>query len=104
MKWLACNSRLLLSSITPPTVQMLAKSEGSTRMKGVLLAGSADNTVRLWTQSSDTADAARPEAPGSTYNLAKTLPTKATPVFNVMFTRRNLLLAAGSLVPPAGMA
>ena len=64
------------------------------------LAGGADNTVKLWTAGASAASAAKPDQHSPGFGVRKTLRTKATPVFSVCFTRRNLLLAGGCLVPP----
>lgn len=61
----------------------------------VCLAGSADHTVRLWGAPDKGQEQGSKEA--SVMSLLKTLPTKATPVFNVAFTPMNLLLASGAL-------
>lgn len=70
----------------------------------LLASGSADNTVRLWDVSAST-KATKTEEKGGTgvgrrLRLVKTLPTKATPVYSLQFTRRNLLLAAGAINLP----
>ncbi len=54
-------------------------------------AGSADQTVRLWSSKLPETLAAEGTP------LLKTLKTKATPVFHVHFMRTNLLMAAGAL-------
>lgn len=60
-------------------------------------AGGADSTLRLWS-TTDSA-AGQDGQPGSTSGLKhlQSFPTKATPVFAVKFTRRNLLLGSGAL-------
>lgn len=60
-------------------------------------AGGADSTLRLWSTTDSTAD--QDGQPGSTSGLKhlQSFPTKATPVFAVKFTRRNLLLGSGAL-------
>ena len=54
-------------------------------------AGSADQTVRLWSPRSPESLAAEGTP------LLKTFKTKATPVFHVQFMRTNVLMAAGAL-------
>ena len=54
-------------------------------------AGSADQTVRLWSARSPENLAAEGTP------LLKTFKTKATPVFHVHFMRTNVLMAAGAL-------
>ena len=58
--------------------------------------GSADHTVRVWgPKTQEGLEQSVKET--STMTLLKTLPTKATPVFHVSFTSKNLLLASGAL-------
>ncbi|BDA43395.1 Transcription initiation factor TFIID subunit 5 [Coccomyxa sp. Obi] len=75
-------------------VWSLATSRGSSAL---LASGGADSTLRLWS----TTDSAvgQDGQPGSTSGLKhlQFFPTKATPVFAVRFTRRNLLLGSGAL-------
>ena len=59
-------------------------------------AGGADATLKLWSTKVEgvedgPAAAAQKRAPLQSY------PTKATPVFAVRFSRRNLLMASGAL-------
>ena len=54
-------------------------------------AGSADQTVRLWSSRLPESLAAE----GTPF--LKTFKTKATPVFHVHFMRTNVLMAAGAL-------
>ncbi|PKI72325.1 hypothetical protein CRG98_007305 [Punica granatum] len=68
--------------------------------EGSLLAsGSADCSVKLWDVTTSTKLPRAEEKNGSTSRLRslKTLPTKATPVYTLQFSRRNLLFAAGAL-------
>ena len=58
-------------------------------------AGSADHTVRLWGSKLEDGQESSKEAPN--VSLLKTFTTKATPVFHVSFTPRNLLLASGAM-------
>ncbi len=60
-------------------------------------AGGADSALRLWS-TTDSA-AGQDGQPGSTsgWKHLQSFPTKATPVFAVKFTRRNLLLGSGAL-------
>lgn len=72
-------------------------------------AGGADNTVRLWNlrEASGAGEAAgkgpatgagaAAPAAAALPGLLKTYPTKATPVFALNFTQRNLLLGTGTL-------
>ena len=63
-----------------------------------LLTGGSDGTVRVWSVGSG--DGGAEGGAAQDWQPAQTLTTKATPVAAVAFTRRNLLLAAGSLVVP----
>ena len=73
-------------------------------------AGGADATVRYWSlqDSSPAAEAGRGKSdpaadvqpPRSVPGLLKTFQTKATPVFALHFTQRNLLLGTGALTLP----
>lgn len=68
--------------------------------EGSLLAsGSADCTVKLWDVNASTKTARSEEKTGSSNRLRslRTLPTKSTPVYSLMFSRRNLLFGAGVL-------
>lgn len=91
-------------------VWALAASRG----EGALLAsGGADNTVRFWNlqeavaaggdaAGKAAAPAAEARPPAGVPGLLKTFQTKATPVFALHFTQRNLLLGTGALtLPPA---
>ncbi|CAN4097915.1 unnamed protein product [Withania somnifera] len=68
--------------------------------EGSLLAsGSADCTVKLWDVTTSTKAPLKEENKSGTNNRLrslKTLPTKATPVYALRFSRRNLLFAAGA--------
>ncbi|KAG5601582.1 hypothetical protein H5410_032952 [Solanum commersonii] len=68
--------------------------------EGSLLAsGSADCTVKLWDVTTSTKAPLKEENKSGSNNrlrLLKTLPTKATPVYALHFSRRNLLFAAGA--------
>ncbi|KNA08699.1 hypothetical protein SOVF_160320 [Spinacia oleracea] len=68
--------------------------------EGSLLAsGSADCTVKLWDVNASTKTPRSEEKTGSSNRLRslRTLPTKSSPVYSLMFSRRNLLFAAGVL-------
>lgn len=68
--------------------------------EGSLLAsGSADNTVRLWDVNASSKGSRSEEKATRHLRLLKTLPTKATPVYALKFSRTNLLLAAGAFSP-----
>ena len=56
-------------------------------------AGGSDATVRFWGTEDTTSG-------GTNFKMTHALPTKATPLSTVHFTRRNLVLASGSLVLP----
>lgn len=61
------------------------------REGSILVSGGADNTIRIWNAHDEYLD-------GPDYGrngLLHMYLTKETPVYQVMFTRRNLLLAAG---------
>lgn len=68
--------------------------------EGSLLAsGSADCTVKLWDVTTSTRAPLKEENKSGGNNrlrLLKTLPTKATPIYALHFSRRNLLFAAGA--------
>ena len=63
-------------------------------------AGGADNALRLWSTGvgagGEEAQAAAATLPHRRAAL-QSYPTKATPVFAVRFSQRNLLLASGAL-------
>ncbi|KAK1268086.1 hypothetical protein QJS04_geneDACA013697 [Acorus gramineus] len=68
----------------------------------LLVSGSADCTVKLWDVTAS-AKVAKTEENGKAGNssrlrLLKTLPTKSTPVYNLRFSRRNLLFASGAFI------
>ncbi|CAM0909165.1 unnamed protein product [Alopecurus aequalis] len=69
--------------------------------EGALLAsGSADCTVKLWDVTSSTKALKMDDTKAGSTNrlrLLKALPTKSTPVYNLRFSRRNLLFATGAL-------
>uniref|UniRef100_A0ACD5ZZP5 Uncharacterized protein n=1 Tax=Avena sativa TaxID=4498 RepID=A0ACD5ZZP5_AVESA len=69
--------------------------------EGALLAsGSADCTVKLWDVASSTKALKMDDTKAGSTNrlrLLKALPTKSTPVYNLRFSRRNLLFATGTL-------
>ncbi|KAF7098497.1 hypothetical protein CFC21_100237 [Triticum aestivum] len=69
--------------------------------EGALLAsGSADCTVKLWDVASSTKALKMDDTKAGSTNrlrLLKALPTKSTPVYNLRFSRRNLLFASGAL-------
>ena len=65
-------------------------------------AGGADNALRLWSTSSGGPAGEEGQAANAAGAAQKRAPlqcftTKATPVFAVRFSQRNLLLAAGAL-------
>ncbi len=60
-------------------------------------AGGADNTLRLWSVSGSPAGQDGQPSSASGLKQLQSYPTKATPVFAVKFTRRNLLLGSGAL-------
>ncbi|KAI5058413.1 hypothetical protein GOP47_0026583 [Adiantum capillus-veneris] len=69
--------------------------------EGSLLAsGSADNSVRVW-DVNGSLKTPRIEEKSATrrLRLLKTLPTRATPVYTLKFSKRNLLFAAGAFNP-----
>lgn len=65
-----------------------------------LCAGGGDNAIKLYACNSAASAGKKPDQQGLAYSECKKLRTKATPVLNVAFTHRNLLLAGGCLVPP----
>ncbi|KAK9792235.1 hypothetical protein WJX73_002210 [Symbiochloris irregularis] len=67
----------------------------------ILASGGGDNAIKLYAHGSAAPAIKKPDQQGLTYSECKKLRTKATPVLNVAFTHRNLLLAGGCLVPPA---
>ncbi|KAK9828987.1 hypothetical protein WJX72_003246 [[Myrmecia] bisecta] len=87
----------LSGHVGPVWSMAFSQGEGS-----ILASGGADETVRLWSTSAvapptaATAGAAA-KPPADTYTSLKTFRTKATPVFAVKFTNRNLLLGSGAL-------
>lgn len=64
-------------------------------------AGGADNTLKLWDLhgTPQTAEDVQPAASTSlsSLKLLQSYPTKATPVFTVKFSQRNLLMGSGAL-------
>ncbi|KAF3433328.1 hypothetical protein FNV43_RR24430 [Rhamnella rubrinervis] len=97
MMWDLSNGRCVMPLIGHTScVWTLAFScEGS-----LLASGSADCTVKLWDVTTSTKVPRNEEnKSGNTSRLRslKTLPTKSTPVYNLRFSRRNLLFAAGAL-------
>ena len=66
-------------------------------------AGGADNCLKIWdlqnsSQKGDEAQAAAsPSSSVSSLTALQTYPTKATPVFAVKFSHRNLLMGSGAL-------
>lgn len=100
------SSASLVSTLTghADTVTTLVFSHDS----GVLASGSLDCSVRIWDSRSLLEDAKEPDfsysassdnAAGSPQRQLAHFPTKATPVFNLHFTHRNLLLASGPYNP-----
>ncbi|EIE22407.1 putative TAF5 [Coccomyxa subellipsoidea C-169] len=75
-------------------VWSLATSHGSSAL---LASGGADNTLRLWSVSGSPAGQDGQPSSASGLKQLQSYPTKATPVFAVKFTRRNLLLGSGAL-------
>jgi transcription initiation factor TFIID subunit 5 len=118
------NGRFLASGSFDKTIQLWDIAEGTSmtqlfshrkvvwslafsREGSILASGSADRTVRLWNIKRVLAEyEPRGSASSKAMNrkrklaicpyLLESFPTKATPVFLVQFTRRNLLLAAGT--------
>ena len=68
-----------------------------------MYAGGADNSLKLWdlqnsSQKGDEAQAAASSSCSlSSLRALQTYPTKATPVFAVRFSHRNLLMGSGAL-------
>ena len=56
--------------------------------------------MRLWSVDGGSSSVPADTSAAPEWKPSQTLTTKATPVAAVAFTRRNLLLAAGSLVLP----
>ncbi|MCO5608195.1 hypothetical protein L7F22_062401 [Adiantum nelumboides] len=69
--------------------------------EGSLLAsGSADNSVRVWdVNGSLKTPWIEEKSAVRRLRLLKTLPTRATPVYTLRFSKRNLLFAAGAFNP-----
>lgn len=66
----------------------------------ILASGSLDCTIRLWdVLKQQELELERKRKKKSLDDLLLTLNTKRTPVFNVQFTRRNLLLGTGPFCP-----
>ena len=117
------DGRVLVSASTDKTIQLWDIAEGTpisqlfshrktiwslafSREGSILASGSADRTVRLWNFKKALVEH-EPQNPAVKTNsrkrklaicpfLLESFPTKATPVYLVQFTRRNLLLAAGT--------
>lgn len=66
-------------------------------------AGSADQTVKLWSLSGQATPDEEGEAPipsaSPELQLLKSFRTRVMPVFSLHWTPRNLLLAAGAMAP-----
>lgn len=60
-------------------------------------AGGADNTLKLWSVGGSAAGQDGQPSSASDLKQLQSYPTKASPVFAVKFTRRNLLLGSGAL-------
>ena len=80
----------------------LRKQEETQRLFfGLAHAGGADNTLKLWDLHGSDQRAEEVQASSSSalssMALLQTYPTKATPVFAVKFSHRNLLMGSGAL-------
>lgn len=71
---------------------------GFSRDGGILASGGLDNTVRIWDLNRifEEQDSGEPITTTATGCQLKCYRTKNTPVLNIHFTRKNLLLATGT--------